>query len=188
MLDKNLTFGGAFFMAKYSYEERLEAVLRVVEEGMSAKASAKILGTAYEHVRRWVKRYEQFGPEGLILKHGSYDGAFKISVIEYMHENHLSLSQAAVKFGIPHDTTIGKWERIYYEEGPQALYRDNRGRKTKMSSDKPRKKKLNKETEEDLIAEVQRLRMENEYLKKLNALVQERIARENGKEPPSSMN
>ena len=188
MLDKNLTFGGAFFMAKYSYEERLEAVLRVVEEGMSAKASAKILGTAYEHVRRWVKRYEQFGPEGLILKHGSYDGAFKISVIEYMHENHLSLSQAAVKFGIPHDNTIGKWERIYYEEGPQALYQDNRGRKTKMSSDKPRKKKLNKETEEDLIAEVQRLRMENEYLKKLNALVQERIARENGKEPPSSMN
>jgi len=29
--------------------------------------------------------------------------------------------------------------------------------------------------EEDLIAEVQRLRMENEYLKKLNALVQERV-------------
>lgn len=27
---------------------------------------------------------------------------------------------------------------------------------------------------EDLLAEVQRLRMENEYLKKLNALVQER--------------
>ena len=50
------------------------------------------------------------------------------------------------------------------------------------------KKKLEKETEEDLIAEVQRLRMENEYLKKLQALVQERIARENGKEPPSSMN
>ena len=57
-----------------------------------------------------------------------------------------------------------------------------------MNSDKPTKKKLSKETEEDLIAEVQRLRMENEYLKKLNALVQERIARENGKEPPSSMN
>ena len=36
------------------------------------------------------------------------------------------------------------------------------------------KKKFNKETEKDLIEEVQRLRMENEYLKKLNALVQER--------------
>ena len=105
-----------------------------------------------------------------------------------MHEKHLPLSQTVVKFGIPNDTTVGIWERIYYEEGPQGLYQDNRGRKSKMSSDKSIKKKLSIETEEDLIAEVQRLRMENEYLKKLNALVQERIARENGKEPPSSMN
>ena len=57
-----------------------------------------------------------------------------------------------------------------------------------MNSKNQKKPTLNKETEEDLIAEVQRLRMENEYLKKLNALVQERIARENGNESPSSMN
>lgn len=132
-------------------------------------------------------RYEQFGSEGLLLKHGSYDGAFKLSVIEYMHENHLSLAQTAAKFGIPQDATVGKWERIYYEEGPDALFRDKRGRPSKMNP-KSSKKKMNKQTEEDLIAEVQRLRMENEYLKKLQALVQERIARENGKEPPSSKN
>lgn len=41
-------------------------------------------------------------------------------------------------------------------------------------SSKPRKKKISKENEEDLIGEVQRLRMENAYLKKLQALVQER--------------
>ena len=174
-------------MSKYSYEEKLEAVLRVIEGGMSIQRSGRILGTNYAQVQRWVARYQQFGPEGLLLKHGTYDGAFKVSVIEYMHENHLSICQTAVKFGIPQDTTVGKWERIYYEEGPEALYRDNRGRTKAMGSNKPRKK-LNKETEEDLIAEVQRLRMENEYLKKLQALVQERIARENGNEPPSSMN
>ena len=39
---------------------------------------------------------------------------------------------------------------------------------------KRKQKKLSKETEEDLIAENQRLRMENEYLKKLQALVQKR--------------
>lgn len=50
-----------------------------------------------------------------------------------------------------------------------------------MSSTKPKKKILNNETKEDLIAEVQRLRMENEYLKKLQALVQERVSREDGK-------
>ena len=175
-------------MSKFSQQEKLEADLRVVEDGMSAQASAKILGTAKVIVQRWVARYKQFGPEGLLLKHGSYDGAFKVSVIEYMHDNHLSLFQTAVKFGIPTDATVGKWERIYYEEGPQGLYRDNRKKKTKMSSNNPKKKKLDKQTEEDLIAEVQRLRMENEYLKKLNALVQERIAQENGKESPSSTN
>ena len=41
------------------------------------------------------------------------------------------------------------------------------------------KKNLNKDIEEDIIAENQCLRMENEYLKKLNALVQERIKQEN---------
>ncbi len=174
-------------MSKYSYEEKLEAVLRVIDDGMSMYDSAKILGTGHEHVRRWVMRYEQFGPEGLLLKHGSYDGDFKISVVEYMHKHHLSISQTAVIFGIPTDNTVGRWERIYYEEGPAALRRENRGRSKKMKPKKP-KNMNNIQQEEDLIAEVQRLRMENEYLKKLQALVLERIARENGKEPPSSKN
>jgi transposase len=69
-------------------------------------------------------------------------------------------------------TLVGSWERIYYEEGPKALYKDNRGRKQKMTKDNIKKPKMPKQLEDDLIAEVQYLRMENEYLKKLNALVQ----------------
>lgn len=37
---------------------------------------------------------------------------------------------------------------------------------------------LKPEVEEDLLAEVQRLRAENAYLKKLNALVAERVRQE----------
>lgn len=170
-------------MSKYSYEEKLEAVLRVVEDGMSCKSSAKILGTGREHVRRWVMRYKMHGPEGLLLHNGTYTGEFKQHVIEYMHEQKISASETAVVFKIPQDHQVLNWERIYYEEGPEALYIDRRGRKPKMSKEnKPRKKQLKPEVEEDLIKEVQRLRMENEYLKKLNALVQERIKRESGKE------
>ena len=39
-------------------------------------------------------------------------------------------------------------------------------------------KKLKLEVEEDLLAEVQRLRAENAYLKELNALVAERVRQE----------
>lgn len=44
----------------------------------------------------------------------------------------------------------------------------------KMGTRRPHKSKKDINATEDLLAEVQRLRMENEYLKKLNVLVQER--------------
>ena len=90
-----------------------------------------------------------------------------------MHTNHLSANETAIHFNLGSVDQATKWERIYYEEGPQGLYKERRGRNKNMSS-KTRKKKLSKEVEEDLIAENQRLRMENAYLKKLQALVQER--------------
>jgi len=168
-------------MRKYSYEQRLKAVLDVVEKYMSYRAVANQLGCGKSMVHRWVQHYEQHGVEGLIPKHRTYTGEFKVHVVEYIQENHLSISQAAVLFGIPGDTSVGKWVKIYYEEGPQALNRGNRGQKNNMPSNKSKKEKLNTEIQDDLIAEIERLRMENAYLKKLNALVQERIARENGK-------
>ena len=68
------------------------------------------------------------------------------------------------------------WERIYLEEGPEGLYIERRGRK---STGRP--KKLKPEVEENLIAEVQRLRAENAYLKKLRALVLEEERRGKGR-------
>lgn len=48
---------------------------------------------------------------------------------------------------------------IYYEEGLQVLYEERRGRNKNMNS-KQKKKKLFKEIEENLIAEIQQLRYE----------------------------
>jgi transposase len=175
-------------MTKYSHEQRLKAIKDVLENQMSYQAVGNLLGCGKGPVREWVRRYELHGIEGFALKNGTYTGEFKQHVIEYMHDNHLSIAETAPLFNIPSVSTVAKWECIYYEEGPLALHRNNRGRRKKMKFDKPKKVKLNKATEEELIAEVQRLRMENAYLKKLNALVQERIARENGKKQPPSTN
>ena len=76
---------------------------------------------------------------------------------------------------------LQQWERKYLEEGIEGLAKENRGRPTVNDKKRGRPPKLDKQVEEDLIAENQRLRMENECLKKLNALVQERIERERKK-------
>ena len=61
-----------------------------------------------------------------------------------------------------------------WKEGEEALLVERRGRACAASgTQKGRKPKLDKQIEEDLIAENQRLRMEIDYLKKLNALVLE---------------
>ena len=169
-------------MSKYSHEFKLEVVKYCIEKHHGPKDASKHFSIpAYSTVEKWIKKYNEHGEKGLFknLK-SSYSGKFKQKVIEYMHENHLSATQTAIHFNLGSIDQALRWERIYYEEGPQALYEERRGRKKNMSS-KPGKKKLSKEVEEDLISENQRLRMENEYLKKLNALVQERIKRENKK-------
>ena len=113
-----------------------------------------------------------------------YSPEFKISVILDMRENRLSYCETVRKYGLGSAETGGardmlqRWERKYLEEGIEGLTKDNRGRPTVNGKKRGRPPKLDKQVEEDLIAENQRLRMENEYLKKLNALVQERIERE----------
>lgn len=102
-----------------------------------------------------------------------YTPEFKIKVVETMHNEGLSFKEAARQFEIPADGAVAKWERIYLEEGKEGLYIERRGRK---STGRP--PKLKKKVEEDLISEVQRLRAENAYLKKLNALVSDRLRQE----------
>ena len=168
-------------MSKYSNEFKLEVVKYYLEGHHSRAGTARKFGMpSSTPLKEWIKKYQEHGPEGLIKQQkSSYSGEFKQNVVEYMHDNHLSATQTAIHFRLQTPIVL-KWERIYYEEGPQGLYKERRGRSRNMES-KPKKKKLDKQVEEDLIAENQHLKMENEYLKKLNALVQERIKQENKK-------
>ena len=114
MLDKNIR---GVFMSKYTFEEKYEAVQRVLE-GMSIIDSARIMDVGESQVRKWFHLYENHGCEALRNGGASYDGAFKVMVVEYMHSNHLSYKSTAAFFGVKCDSNVAKWERIYYEEGP----------------------------------------------------------------------
>ena len=116
-----------------------------------------------------------------------YSPEFKLSVILDMRKNHLSYKETVRRYDLGKIDSGGarqmlqRWERKYLEEGIEGLEKDNRGRPTVNGKKRGRPPKLDKQVEEDLITENQRLRMENECLKKLNALVQERIERERKK-------
>ena len=97
-------------------------------------------------------------PKGVPNKR--YTPEFKKLVIETMQEEKLSYSETCRRFEVNSRDQIKSWERIYLEEGPEGLSVERRGR-----SSTGRSKKLPKEVEEDLLAEVQRLRAENDYLK-----------------------
>lgn len=115
-------------------------------------------------------------PKG--IPNARYTGDFKCQVVEDIQKNKLSQHQASAKYEVPR-SVIRRWERIYLEEGAQALYEERRGRASAASgAQKGRPSKLPKQVEEDLIAENQRLRAENDYLKNLHALVSERVRHE----------
>ena len=106
-----------------------------------------------------------------------YTPEFKKLVIETMQEEELSYSETCRRFDVNSRDQIKSWERIYLEEGPEGFAVERRGRSSKGRPPK----QLPKQVEEDLLAEVQRLRAEVDYLKNLQALVLEDERRQHKK-------
>jgi transposase len=117
-------------------------------------------------------------------KNKVYSGEFKIAAVERMRREGLNYHEAVreLRLGDHNDgggrCALKRWERIYLEEGAKGLMEERRGKAAKTG----RPPKLEKAVEEDLIVENQRLRMENEYLKKLHALTLSRMS-EKGTKP-----
>ena len=110
--------------------------------------------------------------KGQVFK--KYSAEFKIRVIMDMRENRLGYRETARKYDLVRQSEASAaamlhwWERIFLEEGAEGLMKERRGRACSTSGTrKGRAPKLDKNIEEDLIAENQRLRMEIEYLKNL---------------------
>jgi transposase-like protein len=104
-----------------------------------------------------------------------YTPKFKVMVVETMHKEGLSYREAAKQFDVSTHRIVANWDRIYIEEGKEALSVERRGQKWGYPA------KLMKKDEKDLVSQIQRLRAENAYLKKLNALVQKRKVQERKK-------
>jgi len=163
---------------KYDYEFRLQCVEAVLKEGRSARSVAESKGFMEGNLRRWIGLYQRYGPKSLQAnanKH--YTSAFKLHVLETMQKEALSLRGASALFGIPSESVISNWRKIYRLKGAEGLIISPKEQFVKMKQPVKRKTKKAGQPltrEEELMLENEYLRMENELLKKLQALTQAR--------------
>jgi len=137
-------------------------------------------GVAHRHgvdggtVRKWVAAWRVHGEAAFEKKYSCYDGHFKLKVLQFMQTKALSCRQTAAIFDIRNPSVISLWKRRYDSGGMQALEPRPRGRSVKQpkSSAAPASSKPDEaRTKEELLKELNYLRMENAYLKKLDALI-----------------
>ena len=130
--------------------------------------------TFWNTVVEWVRIYDAVGEIGLEHKKPKRAWQDKMDMIHRVLDGE-SISEVALSNGIKHDL-LSKWYKIYQESGVEGLKLDRRGRPPKMAK-KPKTSNETK-TKEELEKELEYLRAENEYLKKLKALVQKRKGRQ----------
>lgn len=157
-------------MTKFTAEEKLAAVQSYLEGVGGYDAVGASMGAAASTIRTWVIQYKHNGVEAFIKSYASYSAQFKLDVLNYMNEQGASSDEAAAIFNIPSSGLIRKWRKQFASQGTDALLSKKEGRLNMMKKTKKSTTPM-KESIEELQIEVERLRMENAYLKKLNALV-----------------
>ena len=164
-------------MSKYSEQFKL-SVIEYYSTGLAGyRTVGRQFGVAPAVVRRWVLWYRTHGLAGLSRQHSSYSPEFKLSVLQHMWDNSLSQTQVAAVFNIPSTTTVGRWERRFHSGGIEGLARDTKKEPSQLvapTSNPPSPVNDQERSREDILAELDHLRMEVAVLKKLQALVQAR--------------
>ena len=175
----------------YSLETKLEMV-RLYDSGLGSTSISKILGLTESKVVYWIRRYVEYGGECLVRGRNKYHSVvFKSSVVRDFLENNLSFEGASIKYHI-NPSSVRKWVNSVKNGGYETLNGRKQGRPRKL----PMKSKSKKESpsldpfarEKELERQLEYAKMEIEYLKKLRALVQERLQREKSRRPKSSKN
>jgi len=167
---------------KYSKEFKLECIRKRKERlYIETPSGFKDRNCFMEQVRKWEKVYDSLGETGLEHGRPTLDIEQRIELIKRV-ECGESCKSVAHGAGIGTEL-LARWHRIYLEKGMDGLKSLKRGR-----SPMPKKKveiNVNKadedKTKEELLEELKLARIENDYLKKLNALVQKRKAQEQKK-------
>lgn len=189
MLDRKSNIRGVFMV---KYDEGFKQ--RVVEAYLAGEGGylsiAKRFGVpSTMSVRKWVATWEKYGKNGLDRKksYATYPVQFKLDVLNYKLRTGESFKEVAFKFGIPDHSIIANWMRNWKKEGNEGISK-SKGRPRLANNSKKKNTEKRLTSEQQLKKEVELLRAENAYLKKLRASginIPSRLLKQN---PESSMN
>jgi len=160
---------------RYSKEFKLECVRKYKAREYIQDPGGCKHKTFYKKVNRWSKIYEQLGEAGLEHKKPKLKLEDKLIAIRRI-ENGESINSVANSLGRQCDL-LSKWYKQYLQGGIDGLKSKSRkGRPPKVKKESKQEEKVLTPEEEikKLKEELEMAKLENEYLKKLAALVQAR--------------
>ena len=164
-------------MSKYDTQFKL-AVVQDYLKNRGERRIARLYDVNPKYVTEWALAYQAHGLASLEpRKYRQYTTAFKLEVLQYMRDHQVSVSPTAAHFNIASPSTIVVWQRLYNEGGITALQPKSKGAPLQFKPKDIRAllaKPLTDLTHEELLRRAQYLEVENAYLKKLEALAQQK--------------
>ena len=154
---------------RWTVDEKLSAIQLYESGTYSFREVADQIGIDRKSVMKWWKLYQMHGVEALMPRNACtvYEPSLKLEVLKYRVETGSSYLTTAAYFNLPSPYTIQRWEELYNRLGEGAFVSKKEGPPTME-----KKGQAEKDTIKAMKAELEQLRMENAYLKKLKALVQ----------------
>ena len=169
-------------------EEDKKRIIELRKQGLGYGTIAKRFKIVRSTIRKILYAYELHGHEGIKHppKNKKYSAELKLEIIKRVFQGEPKIRLAA-EYNLPGAGTIVLWMKKYEELGYNGLEGKQgrpRGRPNIMTKKEKKNTPLTNEEREELIRlrkEKEYLEMENEVLKKLDALVKERLKQQGKK-------
>lgn len=166
-----------------SDEDKINIAKEYVNGTLGLKKLAKKYNIkSHNSIKGWILKFNITGEHSLVGRGAcygvpkeffTYSGTFKRTVVKYFLEHDDYIYETADKFNIS-TTTLEKWLKEYNENDIILALKDKNGETIIMGKSKNEKDAKDIQNEQ-LLIENEKLRAEVEYLKKLNALTQEKL-------------
>jgi transposase len=159
---------------KHGTEFKLQ-IIKDRQNGKSIRSLSKKWDISTSVIRKWIDHHRSDGEKGFSGKRPVYHTKeFKLTVVRAYRDKGLSLRDCCLHFNIRDPSSVSSWVAKYEQLGLDGLS-EQKGRPRTMKKDKPPAKKTKPLTRlEELEKDNLYLRAEIDYLKKLNALTQEK--------------